>query len=116
MLIKESESIMVKLEIAKCCGSCKHINKPKEPEDHAAHYTVAKTERWCHKFGIPTMREAYCKEGYELASGRCAAKTNLGRIQKQNERLQRVINVSTWMKDNKIDKIPYFSKYSSYGG
>ncbi len=102
---------MVKLSIAKCCGACMHVNKPKKPQDHAAHYEVAKTERWCYKYNIPTVREAVCEEGFELAAGRCAAKTNLGRANKQNERLQRILAIRDWMVEHNIDKIPYYNKY-----
>jgi hypothetical protein len=38
-----------------------------EIETHAAHYSVAKTERWCHKLNIPVSRESFCKdENYEM--------------------------------------------------
>lgn len=36
------------LKIGNSCGSCIHSNRPKIPREHAAHYEVAKTERWCY--------------------------------------------------------------------
>ena len=34
---------MNELICARCCGNCIHSSKPKKPEDHCAHYDVAKT-------------------------------------------------------------------------
>ena len=79
----------MKLEIGKCCGTCKHIHKDKPKNNldtHAAHYMVAKTERWCHKFNIPTSREALCEAGYELENKKGGAPA-VKRAQKQVNRL-----------------------------
>ena len=53
---------MVKLDFAKCCGNCVYASKPKKPECHAAHYDVAKTERWCYNHGIYITRETVCDD------------------------------------------------------
>lgn len=102
---------MVNLILAKCCGSCKHVNRPNQPKGHAPYYTVAKTERWCYKYGIPTMREAVCKGGWEPQAGRSAATSNMARIRRQNERLQRILEISNWMKANNIKSIPLYDEY-----
>ena len=53
---------MIDLTFAKCCGNCVHSSRPKKPEDHAAHYDVAKTERWCYKHCCYITRETVCDE------------------------------------------------------
>lgn len=53
---------MTDLTFAKCCGNCIHSSRPKKPEDHAAHYDVAKTERWCYKHNCYITRETVCDE------------------------------------------------------
>lgn len=53
---------MINLTFAKCCGNCVHSSRPKKPEDHAAHYDVAKTERWCYKHNCYITRETVCDE------------------------------------------------------
>lgn len=53
---------MTDLTFAKCCGNCVHSSRPKKPEDHAAHYDVAKTERWCYKHNCYITRETVCDE------------------------------------------------------
>lgn len=53
---------MIDLTFAKCCGNCIHSSRPKKPEDHAAHYDVAKTERWCYKHNCYITRETVCDE------------------------------------------------------
>lgn len=76
------------LKIAECCGSCVHTSKPKKLDNpHAAHYEVAKTERWCFKHNIHTYREAVCgeHEGYNRGT-----KSNLNRIKKFNSRLDTI--------------------------
>lgn len=52
------------LKIAKCCSTCLYTNdKPKlQPDTHASHYTVAKTERWCTLHQCPTVREGVCDD------------------------------------------------------
>lgn len=75
------------LTFAKCCGSCIHSNKPKKPSDHAAHYDVAKTERWCYKHNCYITRETVCDEFEQenKKGGVPAAK----RIFKFNQKLQK---------------------------
>lgn len=54
------------LEIAKCCGNCKHVSRPKTPnETHEAYYNVAKTERWCYLHNWYITRETVCND-FEL--------------------------------------------------
>lgn len=99
----------MQLQLGKCCGTCKHINKPKTPEAHAAHYTVAKTMRWCYKHNVPTMREACCgDDGYEQMEGRCSPKSNLGRAHKQGERLSYIRGITRWMENNHIEALHYY--------
>lgn len=101
MIIVEEENIikMVELKIAKSCGSCLHTNKPKKPRDHAAHYEVAKTERWCFKHEINVTRECCCNdhEGNNRAS-----KTGLTRINKFNLRLEKIKRIVTLIGNNVI--------------
>ncbi|MEE1085023.1 MAG: hypothetical protein UH850_14950 [Paludibacteraceae bacterium] len=75
------------LMFAKCCGNCMHSNKPKKPSDHAAHYDVAKTERWCYKHNCYITRETVCDEFEQenKKGGVPAAK----RIFKFNQKLQK---------------------------
>lgn len=79
------------LQIAKCCSTCLYTNdKPKlKPENHAAHYMVAKTERWCTLHQCPTVREGYCEsyEEIENKGGGPAVK----RARKQIARLNAII-------------------------
>lgn len=81
------------LQIAKCCGTCISANEKKRdiPGDHAPHYTVAKTERWCSKFKIPTVREAVCDEWTlcEKRGGEPAVKRALS----QNRRLAEIVKL-----------------------
>ena len=51
---------MIELKFAKCCGNCIHSSRPKKPEDHAAHYDVSKTERWCYLHNQYITRECVC--------------------------------------------------------
>lgn len=75
------------LTFAKCCGNCMYSNKPKKPSDHAAHYDVAKTERWCYKHNCYITRETVCDEFEQenKKGGVPAAK----RIFKFNQKLQK---------------------------
>ena len=75
------------LTFAKCCGNCIHSNKPKKPSDHAAHYDVAKTERWCYRHCCYITRETVCDEFEQenKKGGVPAAK----RIFKFNQKLQK---------------------------
>lgn len=95
----------MELRIANCCGACKYVNRPKKPEDHAAHYTVAKTERWCYKYGIPVTRETVCDE-FELETKR-GAYSAFKRILAFNKKLEKIIEVKKWMKENNIEKITH---------
>jgi hypothetical protein len=97
----------VNLRVSECCGTCIHVNSPNIPEDHAAHYMVAKSERWCSKNNIPTMKEAVC-DNYELNTK--GASRKFGRIKKQNERLQKIIEIKEYMMSNRIDKIESHNK------
>lgn len=78
---------MINLTFAKCCGNCVHSSIPKKPEDHAAHYDVAKTERWCYKHNCYITRETVCDEFEQenKKGGVPAAK----RIFKFNQKLQK---------------------------
>lgn len=89
----------MELKVAKCCGSCLHSNRPKAPREHAAHYEVAKTERWCYKHSCHIIRESCCDdhEGINRAS-----KTNFSRITKFNERAKRVRIIMNVMGNKKI--------------
>lgn len=79
---------MSDLQIAKCCGTCIHCNRPRKPDDHAAHYTVSKTQRWCYLHKIRTTRECICGnyEKEDKKGGAPACK----RIFKFNERAKRI--------------------------
>lgn len=85
---------MIELKISQCCGTCFWANgahtKKRDIETHAAHYSVAKTERWCAKHGIPTSREAICEDGYELDQKKGGAPA-VKRAKKQVERLQKIL-------------------------
>ena len=62
----ESNQKSPALRIAECCGNCKHVSRPKAPDEpHEAHYNVAKTERWCYKYNRYITRETVC-DGFEL--------------------------------------------------
>jgi|GEM_PF-6417618 len=95
----------MELRIANCCGACKYVNRPKKPEDHAVHYTVAKTERWCYKHGVLVTRETVCDE-FELESKRGAIPA-FKRILAFNKKLEKIIEIKNWMEENKIEKITY---------
>lgn len=95
----------MELRIANCCGSCKHVNQPKKPEDHAPHYTVAKTERWCYKHGIPVTRETVCDE-FELESKKGAIPA-FKRILAFNKKLENIIKIKNWMEANNVKTITY---------
>ena len=51
---------MTELKFAQCCGNCTHSSRPKKPDDHAAHYDVAKTESWCYLHNQHITRECVC--------------------------------------------------------
>lgn len=95
----------MELRIANCCGACKYVNQPKKYEDHAAHYTVAKTERWCYKHGIPVTRETVCDE-FELEDKKGAVPA-FKRILAFNRKLEKIIEIKNWMEENNIQTITY---------
>jgi hypothetical protein len=98
----------MEIKIAQCCGACKYVNIPKKPEDHAAYYTVAKTERWCYKHGIPVTRETVCDE-FEIENKKGAVPA-FKRILAFNKKLEEIIRIKNWMEENNILSI----KYSTY--
>lgn len=83
----------ITLEIAKCCGTCAGANRKAQikPEDHAPHYMIAKTERWCEKHSIPTVREAVCSD-WELQPKKGGAPA-VKRALRQNLRLQAILKL-----------------------
>ena len=50
------------LTMAKCCGNCVHVSRPKKPDDHIPFYEVPKTERWCYKHNWYITRECVCQD------------------------------------------------------
>ena len=91
------------LEIAKCCGTCIHCNKPKRPTEHEAHYMVAKTERWCYLNNIKTTRECVC-DCYEIDNKKGGVPA-CKRIFKFNERAERILTLVKAMNDNHVEKL-----------
>ena len=85
------------LKYAQCCGNCIHSNKPKKPEDHEAHYMVAKTQRWCYKHKMRCTRECVC-EDFELETKKGGVPA-IKRILKFNDRANRIKEVAQMMKD-----------------
>ena len=75
------------LKLGNSCGSCIHSNRPKTPREHAAHYEVAKTERWCYKHNCHITRECSCDD-HEGTSR--AAKTAFTRVNNFNDRLNKI--------------------------
>ena len=81
----EDNLMQVNISFAKCCGNCMHASKPKKPDTHAAHYDVAKTERWCYLHNIYITRETVCDDfSWETKKGGVPA---CKRILKFNEKL-----------------------------
>lgn len=97
------------LKIANSCGSCIHANRPKRPEGHAAHYEVAKTERWCFKHNCHITRETVCDDHEGTTK---AAKTAFTRILNFNKRISAVKNLVELMGDKRIKtgSMTYFVK------
>ena len=89
----------MEIRIGNSCGSCIHSNRPKTPRDHAAHYEVAKTERWCYKHNCHITRETTCDDHEGISR---AAKTSLTRTIKFNERLKKIEKVMELMWNQKI--------------
>jgi len=82
LLVREIKTIELKLGTS--CGSCIHTNRPKKPREHAAHYEVAKTERWCFLHNCHVTRETTCDDHEGVNR---AAKTAFTRTKNYNERL-----------------------------
>jgi hypothetical protein len=78
---------MIEIKLGKSCGSCLNSNRPKQPRKHAAHYEVAKTERWCFKHNCHVSRECTCDD-YDGVNR--SAKTSYSRILKFNKRIELV--------------------------
>jgi hypothetical protein len=89
----------MELRLGNSCGSCIHSNRPKQPREHAAHYEVAKTERWCFKHNSHITRETTCDDHEGISR---AAKTAYTRIKTYNERLQAVREMVELMGDRRI--------------
>ena len=89
----------MELKLGNSCGSCIHSNRPKKPRDHAAHYEVAKTERWCYLHNCHITRETTC-DNYEGINR--AAKTALTRTKTYNERRLKILELVELLGDKKI--------------
>lgn len=89
----------MEITLGTSCGSCLNSNRPKQPREHAAHYEVAKTERWCFKHDCHVTRESTCDD-YEGVNR--SGKTAFTRIVKFNERLIKVREVVKLIGDKKI--------------
>lgn len=98
----------MELRIAQCCGACKYVNQPKIPEPHTAHYTVAKTERWCYKHGISVTRETVCND-YEQETKKGAVPA-FKRILAFNKKLKKIMEIKDWMIKNSISILIYYDK------
>lgn len=88
------------IQLGKSCGSCIHTNRPKQPREHAAHYEVAKTERWCFKHNCHVSRETVCESDYEGVNR--SAKTSYSRILKFNKRIETVKEILELIGDKEI--------------
>lgn len=99
---------MKNIEIANCCGTCTHCNRPKKPLDHEAHYEVAKTQRWCYLHKLRTTRECVCDDyEREVKKGGVPA---CKRVFKFNERAERIKAIIEEMKKVGIEEIKIFNK------
>lgn len=97
---------MSELRFAECCGNCKGVAKVNKPqEEHAAHYEVAKTERWCAKCCCYTTREAVCDE-FELQE-KTGGVPAIKRVVHFNKKLDRIIHVGKKLADAGIDNFEY---------
>jgi len=98
----------MELKIGSSCGSCIHANKPKKPsETHAAHYEVAKTERWCFKHNCHVTRETVCDDHEGITK---AAKTAFTRVLNFNKRIETVKRVVELLGDKEM-KLSYYTYY-----
>ena len=107
----------MELKVGNSCGSCLNSNKPKKPREHAAHYEVAKTERWCFLHNCHVTRECTCEDYKGINS---SAKSSFTRITGFNKRVEIIRLIVSKIEDKKIyvdDKI-FFAKnnwlYYSY--
>lgn len=87
------------IRLGNSCGSCIHSNRPKTPDTHAAHYEVAKTERWCFKHSCHITRESTCDDHEGVSR---AAKTAFTKLVKYNQRLNRIREVMVLMGDKEV--------------
>ncbi|RPI84086.1 MAG: hypothetical protein EHM34_04285 [Nitrosopumilales archaeon] len=92
----------MEIKLGNSCGSCIHSNKPKNPREHAAHYEVAKTERWCFKHGCHVTRETTCADHEGVNR---SAKTCFTRLKKYNERIVMVKEILECMVDNQTIRV-----------
>jgi len=97
LLVKEIEPVEIKL--GNSCGSCIHSNRPKTPRAHAAHYEVAKTERWCFLHNCHITRETTCDDHEGVNR---SAKTSFTKLIKYNERQKEVLEVVALMGDKPV--------------
>jgi len=89
----------MEIRLGTSCGSCIHTNRPKQPREHAAHYEVAKTERWCFKHNCHVTRETTCDDHEGVNR---SGKTSFTRIEKFNKRLVKIREVVELMGDKRI--------------
>ena len=94
---------MCEIKIAQCCGTCIHSNKPKQPQEHEAHYMVAKTERWCYLNKCHTTRECVC-DNYEIDNKKGGVPA-CKRVFKFNERAKRILKLMELMQENGIEEL-----------
>lgn len=87
------------LRLGNNCGSCIHTNKPKKPREHAAHYEVAKTERWCFKHNCHVSRECTCDD-YKGVNR--SAKTSFTRVVNFNKRQKEILEVVQLIGDKPV--------------
>ena len=98
--------LIMELGFGRCCGNCVHCNRPKQPQDHEAHYMVAKTERWCYKHKCHITREAVC-DSFELEEKKGGVPA-VKRARKFNERAGRIIALMERMKSFGIEELDYY--------
>ena len=94
------------LRLSKCCGSCIHCNKPKNPSGHIAHYDVAKTQRWCYNNNCYTTRECVCDCYEPISKGGSVSSSK--RVFRFNRRLQRILDVIERMKELSITELKLY--------
>lgn len=97
------------LRIGNSCGSCISTNKPRTPHKHAAHYEVAKTERWCFKHSRNVTRETVCDD-YEGVNS--SSKKSFTRIKNFNKRVEKINEIVELLGEN--GEIEVFNDYTFY--